>query len=174
MNRRDFLSKILFLSLVPAVAPQILALFSSAASAHGYDLGSIHIDHPWARATPKGANIGGGYMKITNRGMTPDRLVGGSTSVAGGFAIHKMTMEHDVMKMRPMEHGVEIKPGATVDLGVESFHIMFEGLKQPLEQGQRIKGKLVFEKAGSIEVEYEVEGIGAKSAMPEEPDTHGH
>jgi len=143
----------------------VLALFSGAAVAHGYDLGSIHIEHPWARATPKGAAVGGGYMKITNRGTTPDRLIGGSTSMAGRFVIHEMTMDHDVMRMRDLDKGLEIKPGATVELNTESTHIMFEGLKQPLQPGKPFKGTLVFEKAGSIEIEYVVEGMGATSSI---------
>ena len=37
---------------------------------------------------------------------------------------------------------------------------MFVGLKQPFEQGKRVKGTLQFEKAGTVEVEYAVEAIG--------------
>lgn len=140
---------------------------SSSAAAESYDLGSIHIDHPWARATPKGAKIGAGYMTITNRGAAPDRLISGSTPVATRLVIHKMTMDNDIMQMRPLVQGLEINPGATVDLTAESLHVMFEGLKQPLQQGQRIKANLVFERAGTIEVEYLVEGMDGKSAVPD-------
>jgi copper(I)-binding protein len=72
------------------------------------------------------------------------------------------------MKMRSLDQGLEIKPGATAELNTESLHIMFEDLKQPLLQGGRVKGTLVFEKAGTIEIEYVIEGIGAKS-----PDDSG-
>jgi copper(I)-binding protein len=141
----------------------ILALLPVAIEAHEYDLGPIHIDHPWARATPNGAKIGGGYMTITNKGTTADRLTGASTPVASRVVLHQMTMDGGVMKMRPLDNGIEIKPGETVELNTESMHLMFEGLKEPLKEGQRIKGTLNFEKAGSIEVEYVVEGMGAKS-----------
>jgi copper(I)-binding protein len=146
-----------------------LALCSNLAAARDYDLGPIHIEHPWARATPSGAAVGGGYMKITNRGTTPDRLIGGSTSVAGRFVIHQMTMDHDVMKMRDLDQGLEIKPGDTVELGTGSLHVMFEDLKQPLQAGKAFKGKLIFEKAGSIEIEYAVEAMGAKQPTADEP-----
>jgi hypothetical protein len=43
-----------------------------------------------------------------------------------------------------------------------SFHAMFVGLKQPLKQGEHVKGTLIFEKAGLLEVEYSAEGIGAQ------------
>ena len=45
---------------------------------HDVTIGSLKISAPWARATPKGASVGGGYMKITNTGTEPDRLVGGT------------------------------------------------------------------------------------------------
>src|ERR1019366_4738562 len=50
------------------IAALSAALATSPALAHDYTVGSLKIDHPWARATPKGASVGGGYMKITNSG----------------------------------------------------------------------------------------------------------
>jgi copper(I)-binding protein len=41
---------------------------------------------------------------------------------------------------------------------------MFVGLKQPAKQGERFKGTLTFEHAGSVEVDYAVEAIGGKPA----------
>ena len=52
------------------VAPLVLAQFSiSPAVAADFDVGSMHISQPWARATPKGADDGAGYMTITNKGI---------------------------------------------------------------------------------------------------------
>ena len=68
------------------------------------------------------------------------------------------------MIMRPVEGGLEIKPGESVELKPGSFHVMFMGLKQPLEKGQQVKGTLEFEKAGKVDVEYTVEAIGATPA----------
>jgi len=139
----------------------MLALAATAASAHEYKAGSIEIKHPWSRATPKGATVAGGYMKLINTGTTPDRLVGGSTEVAGKFEIHEMSMDNGVMKMRPISGGVEIKPGQTVEFKPGGYHLMFVGISQPVEQGKRVKGTLEFEKAGKVDVEYAVEAIGA-------------
>ena len=137
-----------------------LALAVSSVSAHEYKAGSIEIKHPWARATPKGSEVGGGYMKLVNTGTTPDRLIGGSNAVAGKFEIHEMSMDGGVMRMRQLPNGIEIKPGQTVELKPGSYHLMFIGLRQPFEQGKRVKGTLRFEKAGTVEVEYAVEAIG--------------
>ncbi len=88
-----------------------LSLWASAAMAQNYSIGSIEVGKPWSRATPKGAKVAGAYMTITNKGTAPDRLVGGSTSAASGFEVHSMVMEQGVAKMRPVEGGLEIKPG---------------------------------------------------------------
>jgi len=138
-----------------------LALLVTSAMAHDYKVGDLKIDHPWARATPKGASVGGAYMKITNTGTTPDRLVGGSSAVSGRFEVHEMSMDNGVMRMRPLKDGLEIKPGQTVELKPGSFHIMLLDLKQPLKENERVKGTLTFEKAGSVEVEYAVVAVGA-------------
>ena len=153
------------------IAALSAALATSPALAHDYTVGSLKIDHPWARATPKGASVGGGYMKITNSGATPDRLVSGKTDVASRFEIHEMSMDNGVMKMRPVVQGIEIKPGQTIELKPGSYHVMFVGLKKPLAQGEPVKATLVFEKAGKVDVTFTVEGIGAQTgggnhAMP--------
>jgi copper(I)-binding protein len=70
-------------------------------------------------------------------------------------------MDKGVMKMREVKGGLEIKPGETVELKPGGYHLMFVDLKEPLAQGQRVKVTLQFEKAGSIAVDYAVEGMGA-------------
>jgi copper(I)-binding protein len=150
-----------------------LSLTVTAAAAHEFKVGSLEIGHPWARATPKGATIGGGYLKITNTGAEADRLVGGSSSVAGRFEVHEMATVDGVMKMRPVTGGLEIKPGQTVELKPGGFHIMLMGLKQPLEAGQTVKGTLTFERAGTVEIEYKVEPIGGSPASSRGQGGHG-
>jgi copper(I)-binding protein len=145
------------------VAAVIAAWTALPAQAEDVTLGSLKISAAWARATPKGASVGGGYMKITNTGAAPDRLIGGSTDVASRFEIHEMKMDNGVMKMRPVTDGLEIKPGQTVELKPGGYHAMLVGLRQQLEQGQHFKATLEFVKAGKIDVNFAVEGIGAQS-----------
>ena len=146
-----------------------VALATSPALAHDYTVGSLKIGHPWARATPKGASVGGGYMKITNTGTAPDRLVGGSTDICRRFEVHEMKMEGGVMKMRPLADGIEIKPGQTVTLDPSGYHVMLVGLNKQLMQGDHFKATLEFARAGKVDVDFTVEGIGAQTggnAMP--------
>jgi len=69
------------------------------------------------------------------------------------------------MKMRPLANGIEIKPGETVKLAPGSYHLMFVGVTEPFKQGQRVKGTLQFEKAGTVDVEYAVEAVGGTPKM---------
>ena len=132
-------------------------------ASRSYKAGSLVIEAPWARATPAGARVAGGYVKITNTGQQPDRLMGGSLPVAADMEIHEMTMSNGVAKMRKLEQGLEIKAGQSVELRPGGYHLMFTGLREGLKEKQTIKGTLVFERAGSVEVEYRVAPIGAQS-----------
>jgi copper(I)-binding protein len=143
-------------TLVIATAPPVDAAEVKA--------GTLVIDSPWTRATPGGAKVAGGYMTISNTGAAHDRLIGGSFPRATRFEVHEMRMDGSVMRMRPLPNGLEIKPHQAVKLAPGGYHLMFMGLKQPLKQGEKIKGQLVFEKAGTVDVEYVVEAIGAQSS----------
>ncbi len=65
------------------------------------------------------------------------------------------------MKMRPVEGGLEIKPGETVTLSPSGFHMMLVNLNHPLEAGQTVKATLKFDKAGTVDVVYPVMALGA-------------
>jgi hypothetical protein len=132
-----------------------------SAHAHDYTLGALKLGQPWARATAPSAPAGGGFLTVTNTGSTPDRLVSARSPAAGMVQIHEMKMEGNVMRMRELEHGLEIPAGGTVTLAPGGLHLMMMNLKEPLRQGTRVPVTLVFEKAGSIDVELDVEGMGA-------------
>src|SRR3954469_8724469 len=156
-------------SLIPAL---LLAMLATDASAEDYKIGSLQISQPWTRATPKGAAVAGGYLKITNTGTTPDRLLGGSTTVAKRFEVHEMSMDGGTMRMRELKDGLEIAPGATVELRPGSYHIMMMNLSRPLTKGERVKASLNFEKAGKADVEFAVEAIGASAGGSEMKHNH--
>ncbi len=149
-------------------APGVKIVAAAGASPVAQKAGALTIEQPWARATPGGAAVGGGYVRVTNTGTAPDRLIGGSFPGASRVEVHEMRLEGDVMRMKPVEGGLEIKPGATVELKPGSYHLMFMDLKEPLKEGQTIKGSLVFEKAGTVDVEYVVRSMGGHGAAPME------
>jgi copper(I)-binding protein len=139
-----------------------LALLAIPLHAHEHKAGDLEIGHPWTRATPAGAKVAGGYLKVTNHGKTADRLIGFTAEGAGAVELHEMAMADNVMTMREVKGGLEIKPGETVELAPGGYHIMMMGLTAPFKQGQVIKGTLKFEHAGTVPIEYMVEAMGAK------------
>jgi copper(I)-binding protein len=141
-----------------------LALLTQPLPAHEFKAGDLTIGHPWTRATPAGAKVAGGYLKLTNGGKTADKLIGGSAEGVEAVEIHEMAVVNDIMTMREVKSGLEIKPGETVELKPASYHLMMLGLKAPFKEGQMIKGTLKFEHAGTVPVEFKVEGLGAKEA----------
>ena len=152
--------------LEAATRAALVSVADKNAAAPKFRVGALVIEAPWARATPAGAQVAGGYVKITNTGTAPDSLVGGTFPLASAVEVHEMAMQNNVMKMRRLGDGLEIKPGATVELKPGSYHLMFTGLRGGLKAGQTIKGTLVFQKAGTAEVEYTVAPLGAQSGGP--------
>ena len=144
-------------------APMLSRVADKKPASPTYNIGALVIEAPWARATPGGAKVAGGYLKITNTGKEPDRLIGGSLPIAAEVEVHEMAMSNNVMRMRRLAEGLEIKPGQSVELKPGGFHLMFTGLSAGLKAGQPVKGTLVFQKAGTVEVEYRVAPIGAQS-----------
>jgi copper(I)-binding protein len=141
-----------------ATAVSLLAVPSMA---HDYKLGSLEIATPWTRATAPTARTGGGFMTITNKGTTADRLISARSTASDKVEIHEMQMDGSVMRMRELAKGLDIPPGATVMLKPGGYHIMFMELKAPLAKDAKVPVTLVFEKAGSIDIQLDVQAMGA-------------
>jgi len=155
------------------IGASVAAFFSvvlvNIAHAHDFTLGALQISRPWSRATPPGAQAGGAFMKLTNKGKTADKLLRAATPAAASVELHTMSMEGNVMRMREVD-AIEIKPGASVALAPGGLHLMLIGLKQPLKQGDKVPMTLWFEKAGKVEVYLDINAMGAAAAA----DAHKH
>ena len=115
----------------------------AAAAAPGHDafasefkVGAITIETPWSRATPGGAKVVAGYLTIKNSAAAPDRLVSVTADIAGRAGIHQMSMTDGMMKMRELTDGLPIPAEGSVALDPASYHLMFQGLKKPLKEGE--------------------------------------
>jgi periplasmic copper chaperone A len=148
----------------------VFAVSFEQAYAQAVKVGDLQIDHPWSRATPAGTKVGAGYLVITNNGTSPDRLIGGSSPTAGKIEIHEMAMKDNVMTMRPVTGGLPIEPGKSVTLAPGGYHLMFVNLKSSLKQGSKLKATLEFEKAGKVDVTFDVQAIGAQGPSPSHSD----
>lgn len=160
--------------IVPLAVTFIFLLSGMAGSAAAHDktrpvvLGPLKIEKIWSRATPKTAEVGAGYIMVTNSGAEADRLMSVVTDIAAETQFHTMSMTDGVMKMRPIEGGVVIPANGRAVLRPGRDHLMFMGLKAPIEKGKPFKATLTFEKAGTVEVTFRTVGIG------ENPGHAGH
>jgi copper(I)-binding protein len=155
---------------IAALGVSALVVLAGEAAADEFKAGEISVQQPWSRATPGGATVGAGYLTITNGAETPDRLVSVNAEIAGRAEIHRMEMAHGVMKMRPLLEGVEVPAHGSAALEPGTYHVMFFDLKRPLNEGDSFPATLTFEKAGPLDVTFEVEGFGAKTPA----DEHQH
>lgn len=148
-----------------AGALALALLVPTAACAHEIKAGALVIHHPWTRATPKGATVAGGYTIIENTGDSPERLIGGSFEGASAVELHIMEMKDGVMTMRPAVGGIEIPPHGKIEFRPGGLHMMFTGLKVQLKVDDEVSGTLVFEKAGTVAVDFEVQGMASQTPV---------
>jgi hypothetical protein len=111
-------------------------------------------------ATPAGASVAAGYMRITNGDSEPRQLLGGSTVAAERVEIHTMSMDGGVMRMRPLPDGLAIAAGETVELKPGGLHLMLVGLRRPLVQGENVPLTLTFDGGLAVEATLAVKAIG--------------
>lgn len=155
--------KYLSKALAVVLAVTFISFLPQKSFAQDYTVGSITVMHPWARATPGPAKAGAGYLDLKNSGTTADRLVKVESNLSNRTEIHTNIMEGGVMKMMHVEEGIELPLNGEVAFEPGGLHIMFMGLKAPFKEGEMLPVTLYFEKAGKLDIEFVVRGVGAKS-----------
>lgn len=148
--------------LLPVTA--FALLISTLAIAHDYQVGDVHIGHPYARATVAGQANGAAYLTLENTGDHNDALISVRSPVARSVEIHTMSMTADnVMRMREVP-SIELKAKEKVDmLPGDGYHIMLLGLKKPLKAGDKLPLILTFKKAGKVSTSMWVEDGNAQA-----------
>lgn len=168
-SERGFEMKRLAHSLLAAL---LLVAAVSGAAAHEYKAGNLQIHHPAAKATLPGQPVGGGFFTIVNDGGDPDRLVSITSPVSDDVQLHTMTMENDVMQMRRLADGIDVPAGGSVKLEPGGLHVMFMGIKAPFKEGESFPATLNFEKAGPVDVQFNVEAFRPASQGEADSGTH--
>jgi len=157
----------LFLAIIIATSTAV-----KQANAGDISFGTLIIENPWSRATPKSARVGAGYLNILNIGDTEDRLISAQSDISERVQIHTMNIEDGVMKMREIDDGLAIGPKSEVILKPGGYHLMFISLKAPLKEGEDFDVVLNFKNAGKISVLFKTGRIGGISPYPQKPSLH--
>jgi len=128
-----------------------LALLAGRAHAHEISHGDLLIQHPWSRPSIGKAPNGAVFMRIVNRGATPDRLIAVESPRAAKVELHTHEHKDGVMRMRPVE-AIEVPAGGEVVLKPGGLHVMLFNLAKPLQPGFGFPVTLTFAKAGKVEI----------------------
>ena len=148
----------------------VAALLVSFAS-YGYAAGNtadIEASGGWTRATAPGQDQAGVDLTITSKQAAT--LVGASSPVAKPAALHSMTIEGGMMRMREVK-AIELPAGKHVNLRESGYHLMLNGLKAPLKEGETVPLTLSIRvgKQGVVKVETTAE---VKSLTVTEAESH--
>ena len=152
------------------------ACFAAPVWAHP-DAAHVQAANAWARASVQGQQATGAFVQLT--AQEPLRLVGVETPAAAAGEIHEMKMEGDVMRMRPID-GLDLPQGHMVELKPGGYHLMFQQLRGPLQDGTEVPVSLVFQDAkGAIsrlhlQVPVKRMAPAAGQAGAAQPHAHGH
>lgn len=138
----------------------LIWVMSSVVYAHDFKVGNLTIDHPYATPTVTAQSNGAVYFRnLRNRGATSDRLISAQTPASARVGLHRMQMEGDVMRMREVAD-IELPAKSELRMGHASrdgYHLMLEGLKAPLKDGDSFPLTLRFEKSGEKTVQIYVQ-----------------
>lgn len=104
----------------------------------------VRVDGAWARATVPSQSATGAFMRLTaERDVV---LTGLSSPVAGVVQVHEMSMDKDIMRMRPVDQ-LALKAGQTIELKSGGLHIMMMELKMQIKVGEVVPLTLSFKSA---------------------------
>ena len=102
----------------------------------------VMVDAAWVRPTVPGQSVAGAYFKI--RSAKTAYLVAMSSPAAKAVELHRMSLDDNVMKMRPVAR-LELPASSTVELKPGGYHLMLIDIKHPLVAGERVPLKLIIE-----------------------------
>jgi copper(I)-binding protein len=118
------------------------------------------VNDPWIRGTVANQKATGMFARITS--AAGGKLVAASSPLAGVVEVHEMTMDGNMMKMRPVP-ALNLPAGKSVELKPGGYHVMLMDLKKELKEGETVPVTLVNEgkdgKRESIEVKAPVRGL---------------
>ena len=135
-----------------ALLPVLTLLLLTACGQNGQP--DIQPGNGWARPT-RGDVPGAVYVTIENKGSAGDRLTGAATDRAAMAMIHQSELANGVATMRMVDE-IDIPAGGRIEMAPGGTHIMLEGLKAPLNSGDRFDLVLKFGKSGERKVRVDV------------------
>ena len=113
---------------------------------------TLVIQNVWIKDNPFNQPMTAGYLTIHNTSNSDTKLIAVSSSIAEKIEIHKMSIDNDIMKMRPLKDGLIIPANSTAYLKPGDSHLMFFGLKKQMTPMETYVINLTFKNLGTIAV----------------------
>ena len=127
-----------------------ILLYSSVLMAN-----ELRFEKAWVRAVPKVSRVSAGFGTIVNDSNRDRMLIKAESPISKVVELHTHKKKKGVMKMRPVEF-IKIPKNSSKKLKRMSYHIMFIELVKPLEIGQKVPIKLIFDNGQTIDQLVEV------------------
>ena len=124
----------------------------------------INVTDGWTRATPNGATTAAIYLNVVNSGNAADQITGVEANEAAKASLHMTEMTGNTAQMKDAGN-MPVPANATVSFAPGGKHIMLEGLKAPLKEGESFLITLSFEKGGRQTTSVKV--LAANATGPE-------
>ena len=144
------------LAIAVILAGLALAPVATATPGPHADTGALRVSHAWIHLPPPGTATAAAYLTVSNRGRTPERLLGAVSPRVQAIEAHSMSVAGGVMRMRLLPRGFAITPGATLALAPGGDHLMVIGPRGPLRAGERVPVTLRFAHAGAVKIDFTV------------------
>jgi copper(I)-binding protein len=122
-------------------------------------VGQIEIQEPWARTLPDKPQIAGAFMTVVNGGSESDRLLGATGPEGSTCELHGIKVTGPGISMLRLDNGLYLHHGTSIEFKPRGYHLILQ-LSAPLAVGERLPITLSFERAGRVEVSFEVKSPG--------------
>ncbi len=117
----------------------------------------ITVEDAYLRASGPMARAAAAFMVIKNDTQAPVTLMGATTDAARTVELHTHIIEDDIAKMREIEDGITIPPGATHELKRGEDHVMLMGLTNKMTDGDVVTLTLSFADADPVTLDVPVD-----------------
>lgn len=154
------------------VALLAFGLAACGAVAQHQTVGALEVSVPWSRAIPPGAPVAAGFVTIRNTADADDRLVEVLSDAAERVEIHEVRHEDGMARMRQLKDGLPLPGDETVVLKPGGYHLMFIAPRDGFVASGKVVATLVFEKAGRLDVAFDVRSLGATEASDDAGHAH--
>jgi len=108
----------------------------------------------WIRATPPGARTAAAYLSISNCGDI-DRVLEVRSERARRVEIHSTQEQSGMMRMSRLD-SLTVPADSDLQLGPGGYHLMLVEISDTFAPGDSVLMTLIFEKAGTIDVNFTV------------------